>query len=79
MAMHTGESIQLLCRTLGVSRAGFYAHRHKARRPRRVQDRKLAKEIGPSSSKAGARTAARASRSLWTGPANDVARTASPG
>ena len=45
--MHTGESIQLLCQTLGVSRAGFYAHRHKAQRPRRVQDRKLAEQIGP--------------------------------
>ena len=47
MAMHTGESIQLLCRTLGVSRAGFYAHRHKSERPRREQDRKLAEKIGP--------------------------------
>ncbi|HMJ91259.1 MAG TPA: IS3 family transposase [Candidatus Acidoferrum sp.] len=47
MAMHTGESIQLLCQTLGVSRAGFYAHRHKAQRPRRVQDRRLAEKIGP--------------------------------
>lgn len=44
--MHTGESIQLLCQTLGVSRAGFYAHRHKARRSRRVHDRKLAEKIG---------------------------------
>lgn len=45
--MNTDESIQLLCHTLGVSRAGFYAHRHKAQRPRRVQDRRLAEKIGP--------------------------------
>ena len=30
------------CGTLGVSPSGFYAHRHKAQRPRRCQDRVLA-------------------------------------
>ena len=45
--MQTGESIQLLCQTLGVSRTGYYAHRHKPQRPRRVQDQKLVEQITP--------------------------------
>lgn len=45
--MQTGEPIQLLCQTLAVSRAGYYAHRQKPRRPRRVQDQKLAEKITP--------------------------------
>ena len=47
MARQTAEPSQLLCHPLGVSRAGFYAHRHKAQRPRRVQDRRLAEKSGP--------------------------------
>jgi transposase InsO family protein len=47
MAMQTGQSIQLLCQTLGVSRTGYYAHRLKPQRPRRVQDRKLVEQITP--------------------------------
>jgi putative transposase len=47
MAMQTGEPIQRLCQTLDVSRAGYYAHRHKAARPRRVQDQKLTEKITP--------------------------------
>jgi len=47
MAMQTGESIQLLCTTLGVSRTGYYAHRQKPQRPRRVQDQKLVDQITP--------------------------------
>jgi transposase InsO family protein len=47
MAMQTGEPIKLLCQTLEVSRAGYYAHRHKPERPRRVQDQKLAEKLGP--------------------------------
>jgi transposase InsO family protein len=47
MARQTGESIKLLCQTLGVSRAGYYAHRHKPQRPRRVQDQKLVEQITP--------------------------------
>jgi transposase InsO family protein len=47
MAMQTGESIKLLCQTLGVSRTGYYAHRHKPRRPRRVRDEKLVEQITP--------------------------------
>jgi putative transposase len=34
-----------LCRALGVSRSGFYDHGTKAQRPRRLQDKKLVKEI----------------------------------
>ena len=34
-----------LCRALGVSRSGLYDHRAKAQRPRRLQDKELAKEI----------------------------------
>lgn len=45
--MQTGESIQLLCQTLEVSRAGYYAHRHKPARPRRVLDQKLVEQITP--------------------------------
>ncbi len=45
--MQTGEPIKLLCQTLAVSRAGYYAHRHKSERPRRVQDQKLAEQIAP--------------------------------
>ena len=45
--MQTGESIQLLCTTLGVSRTGYYAHRQKPQRPRRVQDQKLVEQITP--------------------------------
>jgi transposase InsO family protein len=39
--MQTAEPIQLLCQTLDVSRAGYYAHRHKSERPRRQQDQML--------------------------------------
>jgi len=39
--MQTAEPIQLLCQTLDVSRAGYYAHRHKPERPRHQQDQKL--------------------------------------
>lgn len=45
--MQTGQSIKLLCQTLGVSRTGYYAHRQKPQRPRRVQDQKLAAQITP--------------------------------
>lgn len=38
-------AITELCRALGVSRAGFYAHRHKPQRPRRQQDQLLAEQI----------------------------------
>ena len=34
-----------LCRALGVSRSGLYDHGAKAQRPRRLQDKELAKEI----------------------------------
>jgi putative transposase len=34
-----------LCRTLEVSRSGFYGHTHKPTRPRCVQDRLLAREV----------------------------------
>ena len=47
MAMQTGEPLKLLCQTLGVSRTGYYAHRQKPQRPRRVQDQKLAAQITP--------------------------------
>jgi putative transposase len=47
MAMQTGESIQILCATVGVSRTGYYAHRQKPQRPRRVQDQKLVEQITP--------------------------------
>jgi putative transposase len=39
--MQTQEPIKLLCQTLDVSRAGYYAHRHKPERPRRQQDQTL--------------------------------------
>ena len=45
--MQTGEPLKLLCQTLGVSRTGYYAHRQKPRRPRRVQDQKLVAQITP--------------------------------
>jgi len=45
--MQTAAPIKLICQTLAVSRAGFYAHRHKAQRPRQVQDRRLAEKIVP--------------------------------
>lgn len=45
MQLHGLYSIKELCLALGVSRAGFYAHRHKALRPRRQQDQLLAKQI----------------------------------
>jgi len=45
--MQTSESIQLLCQTLGVSRTGYYAHRQKPQRPRRLQDQKLVAQITP--------------------------------
>ena len=45
--MQTREPIKLLCQTLGVSRTGYYAHRQKHRRPRRLQDQKLAAQITP--------------------------------
>jgi transposase InsO family protein len=41
MAMQTAEPIKLLCQTLDVSRAGYYAHNHKPERPRRQQDQTL--------------------------------------
>jgi len=43
--MQTGQPVQLLCQTLEVSRAGYYAHRRKPARPRRVQDQRLAEQI----------------------------------
>lgn len=39
--MQTEESIQRICQTLAVSRAGYYAHRHKPERPRQQADQKL--------------------------------------
>lgn len=39
--MQTQEPIKLLCQTLDVSRAGYYAHRHKPERRRRQQDQTL--------------------------------------
>ena len=39
--MQTAEPIKLLCQTLDVSRAGYYAHGHKPERPRCQQDQKL--------------------------------------
>lgn len=39
--MQTAEPIKLLCQTLDVSRAGYYAHGHKPERPRRQQDQSL--------------------------------------
>jgi len=39
--MQTTEPIKLLCQTLDVSRAGYYAHNHKPERPRRQQDQTL--------------------------------------
>jgi transposase InsO family protein len=47
MAMQTGEPIKLLCQTLDVSRAGYYAHRQKPKRPRRLHDQKLTEKIVP--------------------------------
>ena len=41
MAMQTTQPIKLLCQTLDVSRAGYYAHNHKPERPRRQQDQTL--------------------------------------
>ena len=41
MAMQTAEPIKLLCQTLDVSRAGYYAHRYKPERHRCQQDQKL--------------------------------------
>ena len=41
MAMQTADPIKLLCQTLDVSRAGYYAHGHKPERPRRQQDQTL--------------------------------------
>ena len=38
-------SIRELCAALGVSRAGFYAHRQKPARPRRTEDQRLAEQI----------------------------------
>jgi len=34
-----------ICTTLGVSRSGFYDHTHKHRRPRRLQDEVLGREV----------------------------------
>lgn len=45
--MQTTESIKLICQTLDVSRAGYYTHRLKPARPRRVQDQRLAEKITP--------------------------------
>lgn len=39
--MQTAQSIKLICQTLDVSRAGYYAHRHKPERTRRQQDQTL--------------------------------------
>ena len=39
--MQTAEPIKLLCQTLDVSRAGYYAHRHKPERPRQQPDQTL--------------------------------------
>ena len=39
--MQTQEPLKLLCQTLGVSRAGYYAHGHKPERPRQQADQKL--------------------------------------
>ena len=39
--MQTAEPIKLLCQTLDVSRAGYYAHCHKPERLRRQQDQTL--------------------------------------
>ena len=39
--MQTAEPIKLICQTLDVSRAGYYAHRHKPERPRHQQDQTL--------------------------------------
>jgi transposase InsO family protein len=39
--MQTAEPIKLICQALDVSRAGYYAHRHKPERPRRRQDQTL--------------------------------------
>lgn len=39
--MQTAEPIKLLCQTLDVSRAGYYAHHHKPERPRHRQDQVL--------------------------------------
>ena len=44
--MQTAQPIKLICRTLDVSRAGYYAHRHKPERPRRQQDHTLTPLIG---------------------------------
>lgn len=41
MARQTAQPIKLLCQTLDVSRAGYYAHRHKPEGPRRQQDQTL--------------------------------------
>lgn len=38
-------TLRELCQTLGVSRSGYYAHRHKAQRPRRQKDRQLSLQI----------------------------------
>ena len=37
--------VRLLCRTLGVSRAGFYAWRRRAERPRAREDARLGERI----------------------------------
>lgn len=38
-------TLRELCQTLGVSRSGYYAHHHKAQRPRRQKDRQLSLQI----------------------------------
>jgi len=41
MAAQTKESHAMICQTLDLSRSGFYAHRHKPRRPRAKEDAQL--------------------------------------
>lgn len=40
-ASSSAFGVREVCTTLGISPSGFYAHRHKAQRPRRCQDRVL--------------------------------------
>lgn len=40
-----GASVREACLALEVSESGFYAHRHKAQRPRRLEDAHIAEQI----------------------------------
>jgi putative transposase len=45
MLQDASFTLRELCQTLGLSRSGYYAHRHKASRPRRQEDHQLSLQI----------------------------------